>query len=611
MTEFAQSINTRFNSLFTFSCIATFILVIIRSSLVPFAHDEVATFYYYIQSESFLPFNSHIDANGHFLNSFLSWISYNFFGSSEFSLRLPGLLAFVILCLSVYKFNKSFTTLTSKIILSGSFILSFHILNFYSLCRGYGLSISFLMLGLYYFFTYLKSLKFTDLIKCYLFLHLALSAGLTLVFTLLIIGSVVALFQLKNKLLFKANNLIIHAIYFSLILFWIKYGFYLQENGALYYGGGDSYWTVTFKSLIDTVFIPNIVVYITVLLLFAFVATVWLRQFLAKKLQFIFESRFAISFMILAVLIMAFYLLKLLLGVNYPEDRTGLFFYILFSLSVAFLCEEFASKFNTVFYALPLFFITHFILNINTGKHAWGFYETMPEDFYKALQSEQKATDRPITIGGHRVLELFYSFYNYNHPEKLNHMVPPEQMHMNCDYYVTWLKDEPYYKNYYNEMARDKYWNMVLLKRKESIARQLVYELKTEKQFEGSEEFYPVYEKLDTLFTSKEPLMAEFDVSIEKASVPLNAWLVLQVDSANGGPTIYFRRTPLNWINYNWNGTSHFKTCIQTDNLPLQHCRIAAFFWNIDKKEIKMKINNLKLYHLNAPGITEASKAIL
>ncbi len=610
MTELIKSIQARFHSIFIFSCIATFILAAIRSSLVPFAHDEVATFYYYIQSESFLPFYSHIDANGHFLNSFLSWMAYKCFGSSEFALRLPGLMAFVILCISVYKFNQSFTSLSAKIILIGSFILSFHILNFYSLCRGYGLSISFLLLGLYYFFSYLKSLKFPDLIKCYLFLQLALGAALTLVFTLLIIGGIVAIIEFKNKVLFTAKNLIAHAVYFSLILFWIKYGFYLQENGALYYGGGDSYWTVTFKSLIDTVFIPNTGVYIAILLLFTFVAAVWLKQFFAKKLKFIFESRFAISFLMLVVLMAAFYLLKLLLGVNYPEDRTGLFFYILFCLSVAFLCDEFTYKFNAVFYSLPLFFITHFALSINIGKHAWGFYETMPKDFYEALVSEQKATERSISVGGHRVLELFYSFYNYNNTEKLNHMVPPEQMHMNCDYYLTWLKDEPYYKNYYSEMARDKYWNMVLLKRKESINRQLVYELKTEKLFEGSEEFYPVYEKLDTLFQSKEPIMAEFDLSIEKSPTPLNGWLVLQVDSANGGPTIYFRRTPLNWIQLNWNGTNNFKTCIQTDNLPLQHCRIAAFFWNIDKKEIKMKINNLKLYHLSAPGITEHSKAI-
>lgn len=610
MTELIKTIQTRFNSLFILCSIVTFIIVALRSSLVPFAHDEVATFYYYIQSESFLPFSSHVDANGHFLNSLLSWIAYKLFGSSEFALRIPGLLAYLILCIGVYKFVISFKSLTSKIILTSCFILSFNILNFYSLCRGYGLSISFLVIGLFYFFSYIKNLNFRQLIYSFILLQLGLSASLTLVFTSLLIAVITFVFQFKNKIAFKPSNLILFTIYFALVMFWVKYGFYLQENGGLYYGGGDNYWTVTFKSLIDTVIYTSNIAFVVVILVFLFLSAIWFKELFSKRLQFIFDSQFAISFLLLVALIIAFYLLKLVLNVNYPEDRTGLFFYILFCISIAYLCDEIQLKLNYSFFIIPAFFVLHFATHLNFGKHQWGFYETMPKDFYNALVSEQKHSKEPISIGGHRVLELLYSFYNYNSDTKLNHMVPPEQMHMNCDYYVTWTKDEPHYKNYYSEMARDKYWNMVLLKRKEPISRHLIYESKEEKNINGAEEFYPVYEKTDTLFTSADPIMAEFDINIESAQTPLNSWLVLQVDSANGGPSVYFRRTPLNWIQYNWNGVTHFKTCVQTDNLPSQHCRIAAFLWNIDKKEIKMKINNLKLYHLTASGITEASKAI-
>jgi hypothetical protein len=61
----------KFNLFYFFAFAIALVIVIIRCITVPFAHDEVATFYYYIQSESFLPFLSHVDANGHFLNSFL------------------------------------------------------------------------------------------------------------------------------------------------------------------------------------------------------------------------------------------------------------------------------------------------------------------------------------------------------------------------------------------------------------------------------------------------------------------------------------------------------------------------------------------------------------
>lgn len=611
MTNALRFLNAKFNLFYAVACAITFTIVLIRSYAVPFAHDEVATFYYYIQSESFLPFSSHIDANGHFLNSLVSWISYKCFGTSEFALRLPGLFAFLVLCFGVHKFNRSFQSVYSKLILTSAFILSFNILNFYSLCRGYGLSISFLLTGLYYFFAFLKSDKFTSLVKAFIALQLALSANLTLVFLLLLVGGIAILFQLKNKQLFQLKNVLLYIPYFILIGFWVKYAFYLQENGALYYGGGNAgYFTVTFKSLMDTVFIKSGAIYLSVLLIFTALAIFWLIQFAKNKLVFLIESRFGISFFMLFALVIAFYLLKLLFHVNYPEDRTGLFFYVLFILSLSFLFNEYESKTQLSATIIPLFFVGHFVLNVNFSKHGWGFYETMPKRFFETLLNEQAKSKELITVGGHRVLELFYAFNNYNSSKKLNHMLPPELMEMNCDYYVTWKKDKPYYDPYYDEMDTDPHWNMVLLKRKEPIERKLVYENNTLKEINGSDEYYSYFERIDTLLTSPNPILAEFDISIEKASSPLNAWLVLQVDSANGGPTIYFRRAPLNWMNYNWEGTTHFKTCIQTDVLPLHRCRIAAFLWNIDKKEIKMKINSLKLYHLNAKGITEASKAI-
>lgn len=599
----------KFNLFYFIAFAIAFIIVLIRCINVPFAHDEVATFYYYIQSEQFLPFLSHIDANGHFLNSLLGWISFKLFGSSVIALRLPCLFAFLVLGYGVYKHCTRLNNTLAKLILTTAFVLSFNIINFYSLCRGYGLSISFLVLALYYFFSYVQNSKFSYAVKFVVFGQIALCANLTLVFTLLVTTGIIILFQIKSKQLFTIKNLVLLAVNFGLIFFWVKYAFYLQENGALYYGSGNhSYWVTTFVSLIETVFIKHIIVNIAIVSLFSVLFGYWCVQLFKHKLKFISGSSFGLCFFILLSLIGAFYFLKLLFNVNYPEDRTGLFFYILLMLSIAFLLDEFDWKPVYVFGALPLYFIVHFALNLNFSKHAWGFYETMPQEFFDTLLSEQKKTPRPITIGGHRVLELFYTFYNYNSEEKLNHMAPPELMSMNCDYYITWKKDKPYYDKYYTELVVAKHWNMVLLKRKTDIERELQFEITEPKTFKGSDEYYSFYEKLDTTFVSKDPVMAEFDISVANAPTPFNAFLVLQVDV--DGQAQYFRRTALNWTRYEWKGVEHFKTCIQTDSLPLQKCRLVAFLWNIEKKEVKFKLNSLKLYHLKAEGINEVSKAI-
>lgn len=610
MQQLLTTINKKFNGWYLLVCSVCFIIVLLRSLLVPIAHDEVATFYYYIQPATFMPFSSHVDANGHFLNSLLSWLSYSAFGSSELALRIPGLMAFIVLCIAVFQFNRSVKSIYSKLIFTSAFILSFNILNFYSLCRGYGLTIAFLIFGLFYFFDYLTTAKRKSLLFALLLLQIALSAGLTLVFLLLLCGGISIVFLIRNKQLFNTTIIFSLSAYFGLIFFWIKYAFYLQENGALYYGGGNSYWTVTFKSLIDTVLIENMIIYEIIGLIFLALLVCWWTLLIKEKWAFLLKSRFAISFLMLLLLILAFYLLKLLFHVNYPEDRTGIFFYLLFILSIGFLADEREFKLTAVYLGIPCFFILHFAFNLNFSKHAWGFYETMPKNFYTILLEEQRKKTEPIMVGGHRVLELFFSYYNYNSTEKLSHMLPPEQMHMNCDYYVAWKKDEPYYKKYYNEMEVAKHWNMVLLKRKIPVQRELIFEDKNGLVIKGSDEFYAFYEKSDTVFTSPNPIMAKIDFSIENAPEPFHGWLVLQIDSAGGGPQRYFRRTPLNWVNLKWNHVQHFTTCLQTDNLPNYPCRLVIFLWNIDKKEIKMKINSLKLYHLNAEGITEASKAL-
>ncbi len=598
-----------FNLLYFVAFAIAFVIVLIRCIYVPFSHDEVASFYYYIQSEQFLPFLSHVDANGHFLNSLLAWISFKLFGSSVIALRLPCLFAFLVLGYGVYKHCQTLNNTLAKIILTTAFVLSFNIINFYSLCRGYGLSISFLVLSLYYFFNYLKNSKFSYALKFVLFGQIALCANLTLVFTLLIATGIIMLFQIKSKQLFSIKNILLLTINFGLVFFWVKYAFYLQENGALYYGSGDhSYWKTTFESLLDTVFIKHFAIYIVILLSFAVLFVFWCIQLAKHKLKFLTGSTFGLCFFMLISLITAFYFLKLFFHVNYPEDRTGLFFYILFILSIAFLLDEYELRSFLAFSIFPFYFLIHFALNINFEKHAWGFYETMPKEFFDVLLSEQKRSSRPITIGGHRVLELFYTFYNYNSAEKLNHMMPPELMSMNCDYYVTWKKDKPYYDKYYSEIAVAKYWNMVLLKRKVDIERELKFDITEPKEYKGADEYYSFYEKIDTAFISKDPVMVEFDISVTQAPVPFNAFLVLQVDV--DGQSKYFRRTALNWIHYKWNGIDHFKTSIQTDSLPLQKSRLVAFLWNIEKKEITFKLNSLKLYHLKAEGINEVSKAI-
>lgn len=584
-------------------------IVVLRCIFVPFSHDEVATFNFYIQPGNFWPFLSHPDANGHFLMSATSWLFFELVGSSPQSLRIPSILSFLVLCYGVFRMNKLFPSLTAKLVFSSAFLLSFNFISFYSLCRGYGMSMAFLILAMYYFFVFKSYGAKSHFLKFLLFSQLALSANLTLLFVVAICTCLLLLAQLKNILLRNWKIYLALFLHFSLLVFWIKYAFFLKEHGALYYGSGNNYWQVTFKTLIDTVIGEYTWAYYFFIAGFLSMLVFYIFYVAKNKMNEIIHGRFSISLVILLVLIVSFYLLKLILHVNYPEDRTGLFFYIFYVIAFCFMLCEINQKFRWMFNLIPLYFVCTFFMLFNLRVHPWKVYETMPYSFFDLLIEEQHKADHRITIGGHRVREFFYSFLNYKSYEKLNHMTAPEALQMNCDYALAYKQDKPYYEKYYDEIAEDNDWDFRLLKRKVPMERKPIFNYLTYPLFSGSNEYYNTFEKTDTTFHTDHPMVAEFNFSVKKAHKPFNVWLVLQIDDADNAANNQFMRIPLNLVKFNWNNTNYFTLSIVSGNMPKHIKRIVAYFWNIDKTELEIQMNRFTLFQLNGEGIKEISKA--
>jgi len=439
-----------------------------------------------------------------------------------------------------------------------------------------------------------------------LFSQIALSANLTLIFVLAVISALLILVQVKNKIFLRAVNLTAWFIFYAVLFFWVKYAFFLKNAGALYYGGGESYWQVTFQSLIETIFFRNKILDVFVVLLFIVLCGYWIFLCASKKEGILLSRPYFLSVLTLISIITTFYLLKVFLNVNYPEDRTGLFFYILFVLSLAFLVDDLNSKVQLVFLSVPLMFSFHFLANFNLSVHCWRIYETMPASFYKILLQEQQQQPRRITIGGHRVREFIYGFLNYNSDQKLNHMTSPEALQMNCDYALAYDVDKPYYEKYYSELAAENKWGFRLLKRRVPAVRKSLLE-SADKQIEGNGEYFNFFEVRDTSFANQNPLLLEVDLNPNQVPVPFNGWLVLQVDAGNEADNV-FVRVPLNLIWYNWNGKNE-KLSVVTGNIPAKIKRLVAYLWNIDKTPINIKINSAVIYQLEGKGVTEISKA--
>jgi hypothetical protein len=609
MTYLIRNKVSKFKYLFLLTSVLVFFVVALRSYLVPFNHDETATFFYFIQSGKYMPFHSAIDANNHVLNSMLGNVCFHLLGSSPFSLRIPNLVGLVILMLATYKISKFLNQFGSKVLLMAGLLLSFHWLSFFSACRGYGLSLALLMMGIAFMIDYINNTENKSaFIFSIVFWQLAISANLILIIVVLLLSGINFIIQVSNKKLIKPLVLGAWLLHFAVIYYWLSFSFYLQENGALYYGEGTDYWDVTFASLIQLL-VGNYNVFIkwTVLTIIISIIFAWFfllkKDLLNAKIQLKRPSFSILFFVILSALVLGFYLMNKILGVNYPEDRTGLFYYIFFVLLLSFTLDKSSVKLNTIIgFIIAVLFFIHFLVNLNFRKHSLNVYETMPEHFYTTLLNEQKKSEGLITIGGHRVRELFYGFINYRHGGILNPADPTEVMQMNCDYYIATKQEEKYFKPYYDIIDTEPDWGFVILKRKEKIKRNKVLELNNIYIKNNQNEFIEIYGQTDTVFANTKPLIAEINFNIDKFPIPVNAWLVLQVNDSLD-QNVYFKRYPLQWTGDDLNGKQNLSYSLITGNLPSKSKKIVFFIWNIEQKLISMKVNSLKIYQIEGKGV--------
>jgi hypothetical protein len=599
-----------FNKFYWLFVAISFVVVCLRAFNIPFSHDEAASFFFYIQSDDYLPYKAHVYTNNHILNSALANLCYHIAGSHRFVLRIPNILAFLLLCIGVYRNFRYMKTIQAKVMVSVLFLFTLNFLDFFELCRGYGLSMGLMMLGLSYLIDFFDRAKFKSLVYFSILWQLALAANMILVAVILVLLCYIYVFQYKRRTeaggreLFTKNNIILQAINLGLIAFWVRFSFFYKDKGVLDYGVGDNYWMVSFKTLIDFLFGTDeiwfqVLIGAAYAIIFTFLMIdIWRESFYIRDL---FKPDLFYSFTFL-LLVGAFFMQKKLLGVNYPEDRTGLFFYLFFVMSLGFLIDKRPSIFGTIgTYAVTTMSILYFIFNLNFTDFTSWLYHTMPKSIYDQLITILEKEKHQITIGGHRVREMNYAFTNYRGGARLNAMDNSEEMQMNCDYYFAQKRERPYYKFFYDEIGEDVVWDRVLLKRKEPIEHVMMWETWEPQTFSSEAEFIDFKRLPDTVYKSKNPIEIEAELEFNDVPKPFNAFFVLSLNDGKNN-TYHYKRSPLHWLGKDLNGkTKYFK--LTTGNLPDTVRSFVVHIWNIDKKPMKVTMKHLAIYQLKGKGV--------
>lgn len=393
------------------SAVLLIILNIIRVLRVPITHDEGITHKDYMNS-SFMDIISFekASANNHVLNTLLAKCSVAIFKDIPLFLRLDNILAQLFYMLFGYLvLSKIFKD--RLMIILGFLVLNLDpfLFDFWGLCRGYGLSISFMMGSIFFFIAYLVSRSSNHLIYSLAFAVASVYsnfASLNFYLALLTTITLNAFFldNSHNGLRKKEVRMLILSgiILAALIAYPI---FKLKADHQLYYGGDNGFISDTIRTLVaDSFFITD--TNSTFVLLFSYtvvLALLWIayrsiKLYLNKPLNRQ-QQITACLYLLLIIPVIATILQHYLLGTKFLISRTALFFLPLFLL--ALLSGQPGSN-SISWYILPIVISTVALVNFCAHLDmdtSWSWADDrFDSDMMKRVVHESGAQGRPVRL---------------------------------------------------------------------------------------------------------------------------------------------------------------------------------------------------------------------
>ncbi len=453
--------------------LAIFAFAMNKSIFASFTHDEAFS-YNNIVGGRFMDIVSYkfTTANNHMLNSILmKWTEY-IFGNSEWSLRLPNTLGHILYLFFSFKLlkrlNVSFLILPFFVLLNANPYL----LDFFSLARGYGLSIGLLMSSLYFFYCYIDKHEIRNYKYALLFMTLSVFSSFVIIYVFigLILSYNIMLFlkdgsQLfKLKTLWKLNQYSFISIGITLLVLFEPIR-KLTKAKQLYFGGETSFVHDTLGFLIGSLLhygnypnsVNNYVFYSFVtLIIIAFLIVVFnvLKKRKSATVSFIIVLS-VLLFTVFATTTFNHYLL----GSKYIIQRTALFLYPVIVLCLIFGLVYFyqtkKGKYISILlsFSLAFLFIQHTVKCFNSYSYFDWDADCNSKNVMEALALEHQTKDK-ATMGAHPFFAPTANYYKAKY--KLDWLSPVSRAGIDTtkhyDYIFGQLQDIENFKHYKNNI---------------------------------------------------------------------------------------------------------------------------------------------------------------
>ena len=567
-------------------------------------HDEIATYMFYIYQGDFKGETIVWDANNHLLNSFLCNKLYPIFKDNISLYRLPNLFAFVLYFFGLRELLKELKTKNLRLIALITFCSLTIIIEYFALCRGYGLSLGFFIYGLVFLRNYFKNHKSSSLLFTYLFLIIAISANLTFIVTSLIIFGIICLNQLIHYRSIEKRQHFIHLLFHFSFLFllspFIKFSFKLKEHGALYYGSLEGIWDVTGKTLNQyIIFLKDDFLMYFYLGLFVVSIYFLIKRIIQSSLKVYFTDQFLIYSVLFFGNIVAIIFLANILNVNYPEDRTAFYLVIPFLLMLFYFIDQFklTQKIQYLFLIFPAIFIYH--LNIHSS--AFSPEQRLTDLIYNKVKAEIKPSESLMiyqTMAWNWPFKESFqkvkaSVYNISNPDA----VLTDYIITNTDKFTN-----KNILNYYDTLAYDPANTYIAFKRKVPLIKDILYTSKPISYGNLAQEFITILEE-DSLNRYKGKAL---QISVQgklKTYQPKNKiQLVLQTFDKENQVT--------NNLYYSFETTyqgqlinDHFLHHFIFEKITKEDVLLKVYLWDRKIESIQLSNANCKFYEIRNPKV--------
>lgn len=433
-----KSLNTLINGFVIISGILLLSYTAFRSATLSFTHDESYTFIKYINFSVWEIITYKINpviANNHILNTLcMKWQSF-MFGNSEFSLRLHSWIAHVFYLIFSYLILKE--TKSKTIIVCGFILLNFnpYLLDYFSLARGYALSISLMLISIYcfmqYYIYYKNKYVYISLLASFLavlanFVMISFSLSLILAFGFLFLKRKTSLKDLAQK------NIPVFITIIGLFLIYTGPIKILADNNQLNFesdstNGFDTVISSVVCYLYTSPYFEHLLIYFRVLTAFTsfcFLCVIYL-QYKSKNIP----ALSYVSIFLLVILVFNF-LQHLIFGSSYFRERFALFLVPLFFITFlnVILFFKIKHKYLAVFGNLLIVVTTACSISVSASSMNLDYTSTWRYDCDTKIMleelSQHKIENHKIKLGITWLFEPTINFYRetkqYNWLEPVN-----------------------------------------------------------------------------------------------------------------------------------------------------------------------------------------------